>query len=216
MRNRLRALSAAELFREIRGVLSPALLAAALFAIMPGNSHSQGEGSGGKPKDETPALCGEWHRGSGESTPLDLAAVKRAYGALRERVAKSLDRSKEEAAGDLERAFDAGLPACRGEAMREERLPRADARLGGKMFYVVSVADPARLTLPREVVDDPAAHILVVRARALKDLPAIVRAAGRPVSLAGPELAKALGVRCANTWLKVSEKGDAAQLHESR
>ncbi len=203
------------LLRETKGTLLPALLGVGLFLTLSGSS--RGDEQGEKPKAGDPELCGEWHRGGGESSPLDLAAVKRAYGALRDRVAKSLDRSKEEAAGNLERAFDAGLPACRGESTRVESLPQAKALgLRGRVFYFVSVSDPARVALPPEVADEPLAQVLVLRARALKDLPELSRTLGRPVSLAGADLARALGVRCANTWLRVSEKGEAVELYESR
>lgn len=217
MRNKTRILSWRGLLREVAAVVLPGLLAAGLFAVLPGKSHSQGEGKAAGPKAEDPKLCGEWHRGAGDTSPLDLVAVRRAYDALRDRVAKAVDRSKVEMAGELDRPYDAGLPACRGTATRSERLPRAEAaRIAGRAFYFVSVSDPARLAIPPEVALDPSAQIVVLRVGALRDLPAVARAAGRGVSLGGAELAKALGVRCANTWLKVSEKGDAVELHEGR
>lgn len=217
MKNNRRILSWRGLLREVAGVALPGLLAAGLFAVLPGKSHSQGEGRNAGQKTEDPKLCGEWHRGAGDTSPLDLIAVRRAYEALRDRVAKAVDRSKVEMAGELDRPFDAGLPACHGAATRSERLPRAEAgRIAGRVFYFVSVSDPARLAIPREVAEDPAAQIVVLRVGALRDLPAVARMAGRGVSLGGADLAKALGVRCANTWLKVSEKGDAVELHESR
>lgn len=203
--------------REILAVAMPALLAAGVLVTLPGESRSQGEELARAMGDEVATPCGEWHRGAGDSSPLDLSSVKREYAALRDTVAKSLDRLKEEAAFDLGRPFDSKLPACAAEATRIETLEQAKGTgLRGRVFYFVSVPDPGRLRLPPAVAAEPGAQILVVRARAMKDLPEIASAAGRPISLGSADLARALGVRCANTWLKVSEKGDAVELYESR
>ncbi|HLY11315.1 MAG TPA: hypothetical protein VKW04_18580 [Planctomycetota bacterium] len=195
----------------------PVLLAAALFALLPRESRSREPELASGPDGDIAKPCGEWHRGAGVSAPLDLASVKRAYAALRDRVATSLDRLKEEASFGLDGPFDTGLPACTGEAIRTERLSEANAGgLRGKRLYFVAVPDSARLALPPDVARDPRALVLVVRARSLRDLPDLARAAGRPISLGSAGLAKALGVRCANTWLQVSEKGDTLELHETR
>lgn len=217
MRNKIRAVSARALLREALSASLPALLAAALLIALPGESRSHGDERSGADSATDPKVCGEWHRGAGETSPLDLVAVKKAYGALRDRVAKSLDRAEKEAQPDPDRPYDAGLPACRGEGARTEAISREKgSRLKGRTFYFVSVADPGRLALPVEVAADPSAQVVVIRARALKDLPEIARAVGRPVSLGGADFAKAIGIRCANTWLRVSENGDAVELHEGR
>ena len=80
----------------------------------------------------------------------------------------------------------------------------------------IAAPDPARVELPPEVEKDPAAEILVVRLKHLADLSEIARRLGRPVSLGTAEFAKSLGVRCSSTWVKLSEKGDALELYESR
>jgi hypothetical protein len=204
--------------REVGGVGVPALVAAGLFFLLPAESRSQGEtrkpGSGA----EQASPCGEWHRGAGETSALDLVAVKRAYAALKAQVERSLDRLKEEVREpDLARPFDAGLPACRGDEMRSVALdPAKGLRVRGKVLYFLAAGDPSRVTLPPEIEKNPAAELLVVRVRSLKDLPEVSRSLGRPASLAGGDFARALGVRCANTWLKISEKGDAVELHEIR
>jgi hypothetical protein len=203
--------------RELLVVAVPALLAAGVLGALPGESRSQGEERTRVPEGEVARPCGEWHRGAGDSSPLDLASVKREYAALRDKVARSLDRLKADAAADLARPFDSKLPACAGEATRTETLEQGKgARLRGRLLYFVAVPDPGRLRLPPEVAADPGAQILVVRTPAMKDLPEIASALGRPITLGSADLARALGVRCANTWLKVSEKGDAVELHESR
>jgi len=220
MENSLKLLSwGRHLLREVIGIGLPALLAGGLFAALPTDSRSQGERAETPKKTESAPLCDEWHRGSGATSPLDLDEVKRAYADLKTRVAKSLDGARAVAQPDLpdkNRSYDAGLPACRGEATRTQALPAALAsRFPGKLLYFVSASDLGRLRLPPEIEGNPAAEILIVRASHLADLPEIARRLGRPVSLGTAEFAKALGVRCANTWLRISEKGEGCELHEA-
>lgn len=197
--------------------LVPALVAAWLFVSLASERRTHGDERRGSATAAEARLCGEWHRGAGETSPLDLGAVKKAYGALRDQVARAIDRAKGEVASPLDRPYDAGFPACRGEDVRTEAIPSGKgARLRGRTFYFALAGDPARFTLPPEVAADPSAQIILLRVRSLEDLPAISRAAGRPVSLAGADFAKVLGVRCVNTWLRVSENGDAIELHETR
>ncbi len=205
------------LLREGIGLMLPALLAGLLFLLVPREGGSQGERSSPKAKVMEAKLCGEWHRGGGDTENIDLGAIKRAYSDLARTVAQSLDRKLPPASIDLDRPWSAGLPACRGEATRTEPI---DAGKGGRFakrtLYFVSAQDPSRVLLPPEVAKDPDAQILVVLARSFKDLPKIAENLGRPVSLGSAPFARALGVRCANTWLKISEKGDEVELHESR
>jgi hypothetical protein len=204
------------LLREALGISLPALLAAGLFFALPAVSRSQGDRGQAPKKTEAVSLCDQWHRGSGATTPLDLDLIKRAYADLKTRVAKSLDRLNPAPTPGLDRSYDAGLPACRGAATRTEALPPAQAsRFRGKLLYFVAAADLGRLPLPPEIEGSPSAEILLVQARRLTDLPEIARRLGRPVSLGTAEFAKALGVRCANTWLKISEKGEGSELHEA-
>lgn len=203
--------------RESVAVALPCVLAAGVLLILPADSRSQGDALADPRKADSEPSCGEWHRGSGLTSPLDTRLIRRAYRDLAQRVATSLDQSREQAAQELEKAYDAGLPSCKGEAVRTEPIPAAKgSRIARRTFYFLSASDPARLELPRELGGAPEAEILIVRARHLSDLPEITRRLGRPVSLGTADFAKTLGVRCANTWVKVSEKGDAVELHEAR
>ena len=205
------------LAREALGTILPAALAIGLFLIVPSDSRSQAESSQARSKPEDAVLCDTWHRGSGETVPLDLARVKRAYEGLKSRVSRTLETESPEAAVDLRKPYDVGLPACRGEATRTAKVPvERGARVRGRTFYFASVGDPARFVLPPEVERDPSVQVLILRTRSLGDLPEIARRFGRPISLAGAEFAKALEVRCANTWVKFSEKGDEIEIRESR
>jgi hypothetical protein len=204
------------LFHEAMGIGLPALIAAGLFFALPADSRSQGERAGAPKKTEAAPLCDQWHRGSGTTSPLDLGVIQRAYADLKSRVAKSLMAANPAPTPGLDQPYDAGLPACRGEATRIQALPEALAsRFPGKLLYFISASDLGRLRLPPEIEKSPAAEILVVRASHLADLPEIARRLGRPVSLGTAEFAKALGIRCANTWLRISENGEGCELHES-
>jgi hypothetical protein len=206
--------------RETWGALLPALVGTLLFFLLPKDTRSQAAQADRVParaKGEAAELCGAWHRGSGETVPLDLSRVKRAYQALKDRLAQTLDTPRPEVAKLEKKPYDAGLPACREDGVRTVPLPRElGIRFRGRLLYFVSVGALGHLALPPEVEKDPGAQILVVRAGSLGDLPEIAKELGRPVGLGTREFAKSLGVRCANTWLRISEKGDALELHESR
>lgn len=214
MPQRSKAVSVA---REAAGMILPACVAATLFFALPREGGSQGE----RPASPQPApiapTCGQWHRGGGETSAVDLGAVKRAYQDLAAGVRRSVDHLAVDVSKDLDRPYDSGIPACRADASRTQPLGRDQvARLRGRIFYFASAIDPDAFVLPLEIEKDPRAEILILRARALKDIPEISRRLGRPVSLGSAEFAKALGVRCSNTWLKVAEKSDGLDLHESR
>jgi hypothetical protein len=199
------------------GILGAAALAAALFFAVPAAGGSQGEGPHATEKREPAAPCGERHRGGGENAELDLAAVRRAYRGLAEGLGRSLDRSLGDLSQALRQPYDAGLPACRSDASRTEALEEGKAALyRGRLLYFAAASQWGRVELPREVEQDPRAEILLTRLTTLGDLPGIRERLGRPVSLASAAFAKSLGVRCVNTWIKISEKGDAIELHESR
>lgn len=207
------------LLREALGAALPLGIAAGLFLALPVDSRSQADAGRRRPKPEEAVLCGEWHRAGGETVALDLERVKRSYLDLGTRLAKSLDaRGPVLGSGiDPGRPYDAGLPACREEATRTVAVPaEKGGRLRGRTLVFLSAEDPARVELPPELEKEKALEILVVRARSLSDLPRIARRLGRPVGLGTAELARALGVRCATTWARVTEKGDAIVLHESR
>jgi hypothetical protein len=205
------------LVREAWGALLPAAVGIGLLLLLPRDSRSQAEAPGARPKSEPAALCGAWHRGSGETVELDLARVKRAYQDLKNRLARTLDAQRPELVTLLKKPYDAGLPACREDRVRTEPLSsEKGARFRGRTLYFAAVPASGQLTLPPEIEMDPGAEILVLRAGSLGDLPKIANTLGRPVGLGTAEFAKALGVRCVNTWIKISEKGDVIDLHEVR
>jgi hypothetical protein len=203
--------------KEGAGTLVPAALAAAFFFLVPSVGGSQGERPRVPEKREVAPACGEWHRGGGESAAVDLAAVRSAYRDLARGVGQSLDRSLGELSKELTEPYDAGLPACLREASRNEPLDAAKGALyPGRMLYFVAPSRTGEIDLPLEVEKNPRAEILLTRVNSLRDLPQIRERLGRPVSLASAAFAKSLGVRCSNTWIKISEKGDAIELHETR
>jgi hypothetical protein len=207
----------ARVARETLGTILPAALAVGLFLVVPSDSRSQAEPAQARSKPEEAVLCDTWHRGSGETVPLDLARVRRAYEGLKSRVSRAFEAQNQAAAPDLRKPYDVGLPACGGDATRTAKVPlEKGARVRGRAFYFASVGDPERFVLPAEVERDPSVQVLVLRTRSLGDLPEIARRFSRPISLAGGDFAKALGVRCANTWVKFSEKGDEIEIRESR
>jgi hypothetical protein len=202
---------------ELSSLALPGLIAAGLLFALPADTRSQGERPARKESSDPPPLCGEWHRGAGETTPLDLGEIKRAYAGLKTRLSQDLARESRPAMPDLDRPYEAGLPACREDQVRTEPLSQArGARFRGKSLFFLSTTDPGRLSLPPEVERTPGAEILLLGVKSLRDLPEIARRLGRPVSLASAEFARALGVRCANTWVRISEKGDTLELHEMR
>lgn len=168
----------------------------------------------GAEPDGPPPLCGRSHFEERE-TPLDPVAVERAYaalvGELDRRLAAGLARTPEL----LARPYETGLPACAGTNRRVEKVSDPELRrLRGRRILFLAARDPERARLPAEVESDPAAEILVLGCRRLSDLGTLARRFGRPVGLASRELAAALGVRCADTWIEVSDRGDEIALHE--
>lgn len=207
----------AGIVREAVGTLLPAVLAVGLFLLVPTDSRSQAESAQNRGKPEDATLCETWHRGSGETVPLDLARVKAAYRDLKSRVTRAVDAQNASPAVDLRKPYDSGLPACSGEDTRTASMPlEKGARVKGRVFYFAAVGDPARFALPPEVDRDPAVQVLILKTRSLGDLPEIAKRFGRPISLGSADFAKAMGVRCANSWVKFSEKGDEIQIRESR
>lgn len=197
--------------REALRTAVPALLALVISFGLAGVTRSEARPTG----EETAPLCGEWHRGGRESRALDLVGVKRAYESLRARVGQALEHEVARAQADFERPYDAGLPACRDEAARSVPLAKElGLPVRGRVLYFVAVGDPEELRLPREIEQNPAAQVLILRMRHWGDLGKIAEHLGRPVSLASAAFAQALGVRCAGTWLKISENGDEIELHE--
>lgn len=205
------------LTREIWGILLPACVAAALFFLVPREGGTQGERRVPDPKEAPAAPCETWHRGGGETSTVDLAAVKRAYKDLAAQVTRSVDRLAIDVSNQFEQPYDAGLPACRGQAVRAGSLPvDQGSRFRGRVLYFAVAPTPETFALPPEIDADPRAEILILQTRKLKHVAELSKRIKRPVSLASAELARTLGVTCANTWVKISEKGDGLELHEGR
>jgi hypothetical protein len=169
---------------------------------------------GGPVMDDPPALCDGWHRGAGKTDPVDLGAVRKAYDDLRRRMTARMERIGADATNLLDRPHRSGLPACRGGAVRVESLNLPDAaHLKGLTLAFVSVRDAA-LRLPDQVRDDPQALVFILDCPSIRDLGEISKSLGRPVYLAEAPFARALGVRCSNTWVRISAKGDTVEIHE--
>ena len=202
--------------RGMSGILA-ALAVLALLALLSREVRPEGDPALPTGASEPARLCGRRHPGGGESVRVDLGAVREALGDLEVRLGRAFQTPAKKAAVELDAPADAGLPACRGESVRTLRLAEGTlSRLRGSVLLFTEVQDPQRLELPREIAENPRAQILILRARKLGDLPRIAERLGRPVSLGSAELARTLGVRCATTWIRVSEKGDELELHESR
>ena len=201
-------------------LLAPALAGLALLTTgiaFPGEGSFQSKAQGsGAATEDPPALCDGWHRGTGRTEPVDLGAVRKAYDDLRRRMTANIERIGTDAAGLLDRPHRSGLPACRAKSVRVESLSLPDAaRLKGLVMAFVSIAGNGRpLRLPSEVRDDPRSLVFILDCPSIRDLGDISKAVGKPVYLAEAPFARALGVRCSNTWVRISAKGDTVEIHE--
>ncbi len=203
------------LSREGAALVAPACFAAILVLVCrtPEASVAQ-EVRRGAPREST-ALCDARHVDRGETRRVDLDLVVRRYAELKGKLESSLGRTDSDLPKSLDVAYDLGLPTCRGRKERKHGIPDLAARLlRGRKLLFVSVGDPDRVRLPSAIKDDPKAEILVVRCTRLRDLGELAKTFKRPVGLAARELAEALGVRCADTWIELAESGDVVVLHE--
>ena len=198
----------------LSGTLAGLAVFVSFIAIPGGGIIPTRAAEGGPNQDDPPALCGGWHRGTGRTEPVDLGAVRKAYDDLRRRMAAGVERIGTEAAGILDRPHRSGLPACRTKSVRVESLNLPDrARLKGLTLAFIALRDAA-LRLPDEVRDDPRALVFILDCPSIRDLGEISKSLGKPVYLAEAPFARALGVRCSNTWLRISGKGDTVEIHE--
>jgi hypothetical protein len=178
-----------------------------------GSFQSKAQGSGAATEDP-PALCDGWHRGTGRTEPVDLGAVRKAYDDLRRRMAANIKRIGTDAAGILDRPHRSGLQACRAKSVRVENLNLPDAaRLKGLTLAFIALRDAA-LRLPDEVRDDPRALVFILDCPSIRDLGEISKSLGKPVYLAEASFARALGIRCTDSWARISAKGDTVEIHE--
>lgn len=186
-------------------------LALILFAL------SKAHGALGANEDESlPLVCSAWHRGQGDSHPVDLGRMKRSYEDLKARLSRSVAGSmkKEMETISLKR-YDASLPACRRSDRRsfrpEGKLP---PELLGKKLWFTEVKAGKHLVAPEVVRDDPGAIVFATRTEKFEDLAEASRSIGRPVSLAPRELHQALGVRCGPAVVVISKSGEV-EIHEN-
>ncbi len=203
------------LLREAAGLVAPAALAVALLLVAPVGRPT--EARAGFPSEEESGvpLCERWHRGEGETTPLDLLAVKAAYAKLKKKLEASLTGLEVDARGAFDRPIKSRLPSCTRIASRTEKVPKGiDARFRGRTLYFLAAPRPERVRLPEEIARNPEAEVFVLDGPNLRDVAGLAKTLTRPVRLATAEFARALGVRCANTRVFIPEKGDTLDLHE--
>ena len=162
-----------------------------------------------------PALCDGWHRSAGGTDPIDLDLVRRAYRDLKSKFDHGVAQAPENFDAFLARPHRTGFPACRGSELREVKLKdAAPPGLAGRLLYFASLEDPGAFRAPREAMEAEGCVVLLLDAKRTADIGKFAERIGKPVYLASAELARALGVRCSGTLVRISEKGDAIELRE--
>lgn len=197
------------LHRSIRVGLRRGILGLILSLLLWGLSRV-GSAFGADDPPAVPPLCTAWHRGQGDSHPVDLGRMKRSYDALKGQLTRSIDLAvKRELDAPLLPRYDAGLPACgRGDKRLlrpEQPLP---TELLGKKLWFGPVGAGRTVSLPGSIQSDPGAILFATRVERVESLSELSEALGRPVSLAPSGLAEALGVRCAPAVVLISPKGE--------
>lgn len=204
------------ILREGWAMASPAGLALLLLFICRPSAASLPQDVRMKP-DPAPPLCRHHHPDRGQSQPIDLRRVERRYTKLRADLKRSLGRAGVEFSRRLKAGHDLALPACRRRSVRKIVLPEPVPRgLRRRLFYFASVPPSGPLHLPPEVASDRRAEILIVKVGRRGSLGELSRSLKRRVNLASRDVARALGVRCANTMVEIKEKGNVLVLHEGR
>lgn len=166
---------------------------------------------------QTPMTCARWHRGAGETSPIDLSAVRRAYANLTSKLDASLAKSRTDLPDILEKPHRTSLPRCASQGARTVKLKEGvGPRLAGLHLYFGLLGTPDRFILPRAIAEDAQASIFLLGCERLADAGELSRRLKRPVHLAREEFARALGVRCAGTRVKVSANGEEVELHEGK
>ncbi len=171
-------------------------------------------GSGDEPP--APPVCDTWHRGTGDSQPVDLERVRRGYVDLKERLSGSLRRGIEKELGSVGRqGYDLGLPACTRSGARRFRPGQGvPAELREKKLWFFRLEGEKLPALPENVSADPSVLLFAVRTDGLGALEKASKSWGRPVSLSPRGLAEALGVRCAAALISISGDGEV-EIHEN-
>lgn len=205
----------ASLLREALGLAAPSVVVLSLILAVSAVARPSAETSGVAPTDEAPRLCGMVHESRGESSPADLDGLAKAYASLKTKLTFGLEASRFDPEKVLDRPFDLGLPACRGRGSRRVALKDAipPAYRNSKLYFMrwgSRTSPDLREALERS----PETEILVVSVPRMRDLAELSRGLGRRVTPAPAKLVQVLGLRCANTWVTFSEKGDEALLAE--
>lgn len=185
-------------------------LAAAVFLL------ALSKAQGTSQEAEAPPVCSTWHRGQGESHPIDLGRLKRSYEDLKARLSRSLITSlQEELLVVAPKGYDAGLPACRRrDVWRFRPNVQLPSELLGKKLWFTEIKVGTRPTLPDLVRSDPGAIVFALKTDTLEALADASKALGRSVSLASKDLASALGVRCGPALVSISNEGEV-EIHEN-
>jgi len=191
------------------GALSPGVLGIALFLVHGVSAETRGDEKAAREGGSIPPLCDGWHRGGGETCPVDLERLERGYRAYKEGLTLSMNRSVEAKLASLPKAYDAGLPACRERQVR--RLPAASAiprELRERQLWFFDARGRGQLRMPPEVEADPGALLFVLAAEKLSDLGDLAKEFRREMTLAPRKFAESLGVRCAGSRVVVGKDGE--------
>jgi hypothetical protein len=200
---------------EACGFALPGLAALLLLVAVGSVARSAAESNPTSPAEEPARRCGAVHDSRGESSPLDLEALARGYAALKSKLTFSLRESKFDPEKAIDQAFDLGVPACRGRS--ERRVPLKEpvpSNYRTSRLYFTRLGSRAPTSLPEAVLQNPETEVLLVSAESLRSVAGMSRELGKRVTLASPKLLEVLGIRCANTMVTFTEKGDEAILAE--
>lgn len=207
----MRSTSLASRTSAVRSLLLPLLLTSGAAAVTFAFGREEVLGQEAK----SPKPCERWHRGAGETTPLDLAAVRKAYANLASKLDHSFAKARTELPDLLERPHRTTLPRCESRTSRTLKLKEEiGSRLSGAHFYFGWLGSPDRFLLPRAIAEDPEAFIHLLACERLTEAGELSRRLKRPVHLAAEDFARALGVRCAGSRVRVSANGEEVEIHE--
>ncbi len=194
---------------------SPMIMGLGLLLLGRASQAGEAQEPGEKPSAESAPLCGAWHRGSGDSQPIDLGKVEENYRKLKEDLGRSLERSVKNSFETVKGGFDAGLPACTSESTRDRvRTPEVPAEFRGRQLWFFSAQEPARVRIPEEIRAEGQALLFVLSTPKIGSLADLSKVLGRNIYLAPRKLADALGVRCAGSRVVVNPEGGVV-IHES-
>ena len=155
-------------------------------------------------------VCRHARADGGASVAFDPDAVAKVYSRFKSDMGRKIEVSIAKATRILDEPIDVGLPSCRFSSVKSQRLPFViPAEFRGKQFLFVSAdncAEAGRLAaLHKDAV------VFVTKARRIGELADV---ASRPVAVATPDLAKALGISCVPALVSIIPEGDRFELRE--